>query len=66
MATLIPKESKYLTVNELAQRFNVSKWTIYAWNRDGILPAPLNVNGRVRFSVDDVLAWEQSRKVRAS
>lgn len=55
-------DTKFLSPPELARRWGVSLKTIYnMMNRgDPSLPRHMRVGGRIRFSIDDVLAREES------
>ncbi len=58
---------KLLTVDELADRFQVRPGTIRLWAREGLIPV-LRVGGQiVRFDFDDVLGTlkRQQQEMRA-
>jgi len=49
----------YLSVEQVAARYNVSKDTIWRWRRDGDLPKPVKLGGRTsRWRLSDIEAWE--------
>jgi prophage regulatory protein len=52
-------ESPYLTVDQVAQRYGVSKDSIWRWKRDGDFPAPLRVGPNcTRWRLCDLLDHE--------
>ena len=51
----------FLTVNDLSLRWQVPKSTIYAWVAKGILQAS-KMGGLLRFHLDYIARWEESRK----
>jgi predicted site-specific integrase-resolvase len=53
--------ASHLTQAELAERWQVSERTLDRWRAEGKGPAWLKLNGRVRYRVPDVDAFEQSR-----
>lgn len=57
-----PKESaqnRYISVREVAERFNVSSGTVWRWTRTGALPQPLRLSaGCTRWRAEDVDAFE--------
>ncbi len=46
-------ERTYLTTKELAERFNVSVSTIYAWSKQKLIPC-LHFGKTRRFSIADI------------
>jgi PTS system nitrogen regulatory IIA component len=51
-----------LTVREVAELLKVSERKVYAWNKDGGLPA-CRVNDRYRFNRAELLEWATSRNL---
>ena len=50
----------YLSVDQIAERFNVSKDTIWRWRRKGEFPAPFKLGGKTtRWRLSDVEEWEE-------
>ena len=50
---------RYLTVDEVAMRFGVSRATIWRWTRRGYFPEPVRFSKRVtRWSISDLAAYE--------
>lgn len=52
-------EPEFLTVEQVAARYNVSKDTIWRWKRDGKFPAACRVGpGATRWRLSDLLEHE--------
>lgn len=52
-------ENLYLSVDQVAARFSVSKDSIWRWRRDGEFPAPIKLGGRTtRWRLADIKDWE--------
>lgn len=58
MTVTIPANSLYLSVDQLAQRFGVSKDSIWRWKRKGDFPAPVKLGGTTRWRLSDIEEWE--------
>jgi hypothetical protein len=54
--------SVYLTIDDLAARYKVGAGTVREWRLKGTGPTVTKVGGFVRFRLDDVLRWEESRR----
>ncbi|WP_298497932.1 helix-turn-helix domain-containing protein [uncultured Maritimibacter sp.] len=55
------KETKalYLSVDQVAERFSVSKHSIWRWRREGDFPAPYKLIGTTaRWKLADIEEWE--------
>lgn len=49
----------YLSVNQVAERFNVSPDSIWRWKRAGDFPAPVKLGGNTtRWRLSDIEEWE--------
>lgn len=46
-------EETYLTINQVAEKFSVSKVTINNWQNNGTLK-PLQLSGRIYFRLSDI------------
>ena len=53
--------ASHLMQAELAQRWRISPRTLERWRCAGTGPAWLQLNGRVLYRLEDVLAFERSR-----
>jgi prophage regulatory protein len=54
-----PTANLYLSVEQVAIRFGVSKDSIWRWRRDGEFPAPVKLDGRTtRWRLADIEDWE--------
>ncbi len=54
-----PSNSLYLSVEQVAQRFNVSKDTIWRWKRKSEFPKPVKLGGTTtRWRLADIEEWE--------
>lgn len=50
---------KYLSVKQVAERFRVSRHTIYRWKREGDFPKAVKLSaGSVRWRLSDIAEWE--------
>ncbi|MGJ7456964.1 helix-turn-helix transcriptional regulator [Halomonas sp. RA08-2] len=55
---------KYYSDKQLAERFGVTRSTIWRWVKIGLLPAPVRLTkGCTRWRSPDIEAWEESREV---
>ncbi len=51
---------RHMTRGELAQRWRVTPRTLDRWRAARTGPAWLRLNGRIRYRLEDVLAFEQA------
>jgi predicted DNA-binding transcriptional regulator AlpA len=51
----------HLTVEDLGEREGVPPGTVYRWNYTGTGPRFMKVGKHVRYRIEDVEAWEQSK-----
>lgn len=58
----------YLTGPQVKHRYQCSYQTIWRWTRDPDLgfPQPLKINGRNRFALNEIEAFERRRAVTQS
>jgi hypothetical protein len=54
--------SVWLTVEDLAERWNLPVATIRKFNTSGKAPRRVQFGRRVRYHLEDVLAFERSRR----
>lgn len=59
--TSLPAPERHLTVEELAERYGVTVWTVYRWNSTGTGPKYMKIGRHRRYKLADVLAWENTR-----
>lgn len=59
---LPPSRSDVLTQIELAQRWKISPRSLEKWRTLGLGPAYTKIGGRVRYLIDDVMAYELARQ----
>lgn len=57
-------EVKFLTIEQVAEMLQVTKMTIYNFQKKGLPFIKLGKN--VRFDKDDVIEWVNSKKVTAT
>lgn len=54
-----PIDNLYLSVEQVANRFGVSKDSIWRWKRNGDFPAPFKLGGTTtRWRLADIEEWE--------
>lgn len=59
-----PKQAlpEYLTRIETANLYRISLVTLNEWEKNGLMPKKITVNGRVRFRRDEILATLETVK----
>jgi excisionase family DNA binding protein len=57
---------RLLTINELAEKLQVSRQTLYRWSYSGEGPTVLRIGRHVRYAPADVDAWLARQRKRAS
>lgn len=57
---------KYLSPEDLAERYGVEIKTVYTWNSTGTGPRYMRVGKHARYKPTDVEAWEKTRYADAS
>jgi excisionase family DNA binding protein len=62
MSTTKAPSSLWLTVEDLAERWDLSVGTIRKFCASGKAPRRVRFGKRVRFHIDDVLAYERKRR----
>ncbi|SLN53625.1 Prophage CP4-57 regulatory protein (AlpA) [Roseovarius gaetbuli] len=54
-----PSNTLYLSVDQVAKRFSVSKDSIWRWKRNGDFPTPVKLGGTTtRWRLSDIEEWE--------
>jgi predicted DNA-binding transcriptional regulator AlpA len=61
--TSTPLREKHLTIEELADRHNVTVWTVYRWNSSRTGPRYMKIGRTCSYKLADVIEWENSRYV---
>tara|TARA_R110002074_G_scaffold147861_1_gene298921 strand:+ start:577 stop:780 length:204 start_codon:yes stop_codon:yes gene_type:complete len=56
---------RYLTRNELAARWRVSRRTLERWAAEGYGPPVVAIGGNVRYRLTEIETWE-ARQTRSS
>lgn len=52
----------HLTQDDLAERWRISPRTLEAWRWRGLGPGHVKIGGRVRYLLDNVLAYEAAQR----
>ena len=53
-------QPQYFSDKTLANRFEVSRATIWRWRAEAKLPNPVKINGSTRWRLSDIEAFEKS------
>lgn len=53
-------EDRYLTVEEVAERYRTSPATVHKWVHHGNAPRSVRLGKRRLFALRDLIAWENS------
>jgi hypothetical protein len=53
--------TRHLTAKELARRWNLSFRSLERWRLEGKGPPFMKLNGRCRYRIEDIEAFEQAR-----
>ncbi len=52
----------FLRDTEVAQRYNISRPTVWRWVKDGNFPKPIRLGGgSSRWKLEDLESWEQTQ-----
>ena len=57
---------RWLTTEDVADRFGVAIATVRGWRARGAGPTGRRFGGNVRYSIEDVEAWEQAQPTTQS
>ena len=56
-------QQKYVSDSQLADRYEVSRSTIWRWTNKGVLPAPVQITpGCTRWRADEIEARDAERE----
>ncbi len=58
-------DSPWLTIDEIAERYQVPVATVRYWRHLGTGPKAVRIGRFVRYRLADVLAWEQKLQAEA-
>ena len=50
---------EFLNTQQIAQRYSVTRCTVYLWRRKGILPKGLKIGGVRLWAISDIEALER-------
>lgn len=56
------KENNYLSIDETAEKLDISRNTLYDWIKDGKAPKHERIMGRYAFYLDSVLRMKDKRE----
>lgn len=63
----VAMSDEFITPDELAARWKVTRRTITNWQRDGILPPPVSINGyHTLYRLSDIEQIEKEREKPAT
>lgn len=63
--SLAAGDSPYLTIDDLAERYQVPVQTVRHWRIRGTGPKAVKIGRFVRYPLDAVLAWERQLEAQA-
>lgn len=63
--TVATGDSPFLTVDDLAERYQVPVATVRYWRHLGTGPKAVKIGRFVRYRLEDVLAWERQLQAGA-
>lgn len=53
---------QYLSDRKLAERYEVSRATVWRWTKENHLPKPVKINGSTRWVLADLESWEAQQE----
>lgn len=56
----------YLNVEEIGQHLGWRGHSAYFNTQQGSFPKPLNVNGEMKYSLEEVIEWDKNRPLHVS
>jgi predicted DNA-binding transcriptional regulator AlpA len=57
----VPTDSPFMTLDELAERYQLPVATVRYWRNHGKGPKAVKIGRYVRYRLEDVLAWEREQ-----
>lgn len=58
-------DSPYMTIDDLAERYQIPVQTVRHWRIRGTGPRAVKIGRYIRYRVDDVLDWERQLEAQA-
>lgn len=55
-------ESRLLTTDDVSKIFQLSRYTLAAWRKQGFGPPFITLTGGIRYPEDELWAWVKSRE----
>lgn len=49
----------FLKTQDVMNRYNVSRSTVFRWERSGVFPKAKSICGMKRWDLEDLIAWER-------
>lgn len=59
-------EQTFLTLNEIQDRYGVSRQTVTNWINKASFPTPIRVGRSKRWNMNDICAWEKSNRIETT
>lgn len=60
-------QSPFLSIQQVADRYDVNKATIWRWGKDPAFPKPIALSaGCTRWRLADLEAWEAAKETEAA
>lgn len=59
-------DERFLSMNELMQRYGLTRYAFYSWIRQGSFPAGVHFGKARRWPLSQLVEWEQSRIAEAA
>lgn len=56
----------YLTVDDVASRYKVTKDCIWRWVRGDKFPKPVKLNGATRWDIETIQKWENDKNAKTN
>lgn len=58
------QQARFLSPQELCNRWGrrITEKTLANWRQQGLGPTPTKIGGRIAYAIEDVIAYEESRR----